>query len=281
MAIGEGSAVSLRYKFYSSGTMTAGPEPTPTTAPGASDAQVLRYTQTNLNLAVNNTTSQEIIPSRQLRSSRRTSRHVAGTITGELSPGTYFDFFEAVTRGTRASAGETGSLVAIPATGHVRRKLAIERYNLDLDLSRLYTECRLTRFRVHVPAEGNSTVEWSVMGRGRKSLTTSSAPYFSSPTDANALDVCNSLSGSMKFDGSQVGLVTGATINFTMNSEARNVLGQQFCPDILLGVANVSGSFTFLLDEADTGSTIFENETEVAVQLVLTNAATGGDSVTD
>ena len=260
--------------------MTAGTEADTSTDPGASDAQVLRYTQTNLNLAVNNTTSQEIIPSRQLRSSRRTSRHVAGTITGELSPGTYFDFFEAVCRGTRTSAGETGSLVAIPSTGHVRRKLAIERYNSDLDLSRLYTECRLTGFRLNVPAEGNSTIEWSVMGRGRKSLSTSSAPYFSSPTDANALDVCNSLSGSMKLDGSQVGLVTAATINFTMNSEAPNVLGQQFCPDILLGVANVSGSFTFLLDEADTGSTIFENETEVAVQLVLTNAATGGDSVT-
>src|ERR1044072_9536398 len=116
MAIGEGSAVSLRYKFYSSGTMTAGTEADTSTDPGASDAQLVRYTQTNLNLAVNNPTSQEISPSRQLRSSRRTSRHVAGTITGELSPGTYFDFFEAVTRGTRTSAGGNRLVRAVPTS---------------------------------------------------------------------------------------------------------------------------------------------------------------------
>src|SRR5689334_4657515 len=116
MAIAEGSAVSLRYKFYASGTMVAATEADVSTDPGASGAQVLRFTQTNINLATNSTTSQEIIPSRQLRSSRRTSRHVAGTITGELSPGTYFDFFEAALRGTRGAA-DTGSLVAIPSTG--------------------------------------------------------------------------------------------------------------------------------------------------------------------
>src|ERR1044072_76357 len=102
--IGEGSAVSLRYKFYSSGTITAGTEAHTTTAPRARP-----YPRPNSTLAATNPPSQELLRSRQLRSSRRTSRHVAGTITGELSPGTYFEFFEAVTRGTRASAGETGS----------------------------------------------------------------------------------------------------------------------------------------------------------------------------
>jgi hypothetical protein len=65
-----------------------------------------------------------------------------------------------------------------------------------------------------------------------------------------------------------------------MNSEAPQVLGQPFPADVLLGIANVNGTMTFLLDGADTASAIFEGETEVAVQLVLTNAASGGDSVT-
>jgi hypothetical protein len=276
MSIAEGSAVSLRYKAYSVGTMTAATEDT---APGATGGQVLRYTQSGLNLRVNSTKSAEILPSRQTRSSRRTSRRVEGSISGELSPGTYFDLFEAVLRGTRVT-GVSSSVVIAPASGHVKRKFMFERYNADLDISRKYTECRVTGFRINTPAEGNSTVEFMVMGRNRSTVSASSAPYLTAPTAATTSEVCNSLSGSITVAGVAVGLVTSIQIGATNSSEAPAVLGQQFPPDILLGSLDVSGSITFLLDSADTAATIFEAETEVAIVLTLTNATSGGDSVT-
>lgn len=282
MTIAEGSGVNLRYKFYASGAMVADTEADPATDPGTTGGQVLRYTQSSLNLRTNMTKSAEILPSRQVRSNRRTSRHVEGSITGELSPGTYFDFIEAVLRGTRVAATGplTGSSVLVPSSGHVRRKVAIERYNEDLDLSRLYTEMRVTGIKFTVPAEGISTVEIPFMGRNRHSLRTTAAPYFTAPDPATTTEVCNSLSGSFSIDGVRVGLVTAASINVTMNSEAPNVLGQQFCPDVLLGSTTVDGSLTFLLDDADSAADLFENETEFAISLVLTNATTGGDSIT-
>src|SRR5580765_2205885 len=152
MTIAEGSGVRLAYKFYTAGTMAPGTEAVSATDPGATGGQVLRYTQSSLNLKTTETKSAEILPSRQLRSSRRTSRHVEGSITGELSPGTYFDFMEAALRGTRA-AETTGFSVLAPATGAVRRKVLVERFNTDLDLARLYTEARVTGFKLTVPAQ--------------------------------------------------------------------------------------------------------------------------------
>lgn len=279
MTIAEGSGISLRYKYYSSGVMVSNTEADTASQPGVSGGQVLRYTQSSLNLRVNNTRSAEIVPSRQIRSSRRTSRRVEGSITGELSPGTYFDHIEAVLRGTRGAADE-GFLVIAPLTGHVRRKLMVERYNSDLDKSRLYTEMRATGFRVSVPAEGNSTIEIMFLGRNRRTVSAGSAPYLTGPTAATTTEVCNSLSGSISIDGTPIGLVTAATINVMNASEAPSVLGQAFPPDVLLGTTAVDGTLTFLLDDTDTAATLFENETEFALELVLTNATTGGDSVT-
>lgn len=279
MTIAEGSGVSLRYKFYTAGTMTANAEAVIATDPGGTGGQVLRYTQSSLNLRTNNTRSAELVPSRQVRSSRRTSRRVDGSVTGELSPATYFDFMEAVLRGTRAAATAGFSVIA-PATGHVRRKVAVERYHQDLDRSRVYTELRATGFRLQVPAEGNSTIELMFLGRNRVTRSGANAPYLTAPAAATVTEVCNSLSGSISIDGTAVGLVTAVTIAVENSSEAPAVLGQPFPPDVLLGTTNVTGSMTFLLDDADTAATIYENETEVSVVLVLTNATTGGDSIT-
>ncbi len=280
--IAEGSAVRLAYKAYASGAMATDTEADTATAPGATGAQSLRYTQSSLNLKTNMTKSAEILPSRQIRSNRRTSRHVEGSISGELSPSTYWDFMEAALRGTTAAATTplTGSSIIVPSSGHVRRLFAVERYNTDLDMSRLYTEMRVTGLKINVPAEGISTIEIPFMGRNRKTLKAGAAPYFTTPADATANEVCNSLSGSFSIDGTRIGLVTAASINVTMNSEAPNVLGQEFCPDVLLGSTTVDGNLTFLLDDQDEAGGLFEAETEFAVQLVLTNATTGGDSIT-
>jgi hypothetical protein len=174
----------------------------------------------------------------------------------------------------------TGASIIVPATGHVRRKLLIERYNSDLDLSRIYTEMRVCGARFSIPAEGNVTVEMPFMGRNRVTSKGADAPYLVAPAAATTSEVCNTLSGSVSVDGVRVGLITAASINVNIANEAPAVLGQPFPPDILMGTADVSGQFTFLLDDDDTASVIFEQETEVAVQLVMTNATTGGDSIT-
>lgn len=105
MAIAQGVLANIAYKAYASGAMTANAEDL---APPTSGAQFLRRVSSNLNLKKNTYKSNEIRPDLQIASFRHGGRSVAGDIAGELSPGTWFDFFEAIHRDTRV-AGASAS----------------------------------------------------------------------------------------------------------------------------------------------------------------------------
>lgn len=352
MTIAEGSAATLRYKFYSSGTMDPDTIADRTSDPAATGGQVLRRVSASLNMRKNATRSQEILASRQVRSSRHTSQRVEGSISGELSPATYFDFIEAAHRDTAATfaakteadytsitadnatskltlgggapvtdglkvgdvitlsgcsvaannrnfviisfAGTSNREITVwpaptdmgadtafgltraglssmpPSTSHVSRKVLFERNNSDLDISRVYDECRVTGYRISMPAEGNATIEVMVMGRDRATLTGGSAPFFASPTAETSTDVVNTLEGVVYLNGSRIGLITSLQINASLNADAPRALGCTFPPDILLGTLDVNGEVGFLLDDTDTAATLFENETEVGLIALLT-----------
>jgi hypothetical protein len=277
--IAEGSSARFVLKEYATGTMVSNTEADIATAPGATGGQLLRRVSAQINLTANSTKSNEILPSKQVRSYRQTSRSVSGSLSGELSPGTYFIIFSAVLRGTPV-AETVGASVLAPKTGFTRRKFALERYNEDVDKSRLYTELRWTGFRLTVPAEGNATVSFDLLGRNRKTLKDGAAPYFTAPADATATEVCNSLSGVVKRNGAAIGTITSFDATVTTNPEAPKVLGQPFTPDILLGTLNASGSVSFLLDDTDAASAAYEAEDEMSFEVTLTNAVTAGESVT-
>lgn len=364
MALAEGSAIRFAYKFYSSGTMATNAEADTSTDPGASGGQILRRVSASLNLQKNVTRSQEILASRQVRSARHTSRRVGGSINGELSPGTYFDFIEAAHRDTAAalvagSLDETdltsvaadnatskftfaggdpvalglriggvivfanlsatanngvkfmvtgfggtsnrevsvypaptdmtadtaftlttpGLSTIIPASGHVRRKVAIERYDQDLDRCRLYTETRVTGYQIGVPAEGDATFVANFLGRNRKTFKGADAPYFTSPSAATTTEVVNSLNGVLLIDGTAVGVVTGINITLTMPADAPIVVGQPFTPDVLLGTADVTGDFTALVDDGDAVQEAYENETEIHLLVMLTSGGPTSDVI--
>ncbi len=352
MTIAEGSAATLRYKFYTSGTMAAAAIADRSSDPGSSGGQLLRRVSAALNLRANATGSQEILPSRQTRSNRQTRRWVEGPVSGELSPGTYFDFQEAAHRDTGttfAAKSQTdytslaadnatskltlgggnpvtdglkvGDIITIsgasvagnnrhflvlafggtsnreitvypaptdmaadtsfglarpglasapPSSSHVKRKVLFERYNEDTDKSRIYEECRITGYRLNMPAEGNATFEFNVMGRNRATLSAGSAPFFAAPAAITDGNVVNTLNGAVYLGGTKIGLVTSINVTASLAADAPAVLGQAFPPDILLGTFSAQVELGFLLDDADTAASIYENETEVTVIALLT-----------
>lgn len=105
MAVSQGVLANIAYKAYASGAMTANSEDL---APPTSGAQYLRRVSSTLDLKIASYKATEIRPDMQIASFRHGGRSVAGDIAGELSPGTYFDFFEAVHMDTRV-AGATAS----------------------------------------------------------------------------------------------------------------------------------------------------------------------------
>lgn len=351
MSLAEGVSQSLRYKSYSTGAITANSEPLASSDPGATGGQILRRVATTLSLAKNTYESAEIRTDRQRADFRHGTRHVQGNITGELSPASYFDFFEAVHRDTKVSAvtltesdltsatgsnsGSTwtfgggdpvalglhvgdiirftnlsvsaddnvnflitgfsggsnrvvavtpaptdqtadvaftltrpGCTTIVPTSGHVSRKFGIEHYAADLDLTRLFTECRATSYRLSMPATGMSTCEFGFMGRDMQILTGASAPFFTAPTAALTTGLCASVNGALLVAGTSLGVVTGVDLTMDLSPTAADVLGQNFPGEIFLGRAAVSGTVTAYFDSA-TLINDFVNETEVSLQVLL------------
>lgn len=106
MAIATGVAKSLRFKK----------ETTWNTAAGASSAQLLRRVTSDINLTKQSYQSQEIRDDYQIADFRHGPRSVTGTINGELSPGTYQQFFAAAMRQAWQTAATTGALANVTAT---------------------------------------------------------------------------------------------------------------------------------------------------------------------
>lgn len=355
MSIAEGVQAQVTYKAYASGAITAGTLATSSSDLGATTAQVLRRVSSSLKLAKDTYQSSEIRADRQIADFRHGKKSVTGSISGEFSPATYFDFIEAALRGTKAAAisssqsdftsvaadhssstfifgggnpvtkgfrvgmvlrfanlseptnnatnyvitgfggssnrtvsvypapttmtadsaftvASIGKSIFMPSSSFVSRKFGFEHYFNDLDIGHLFTECRVGGFKIHLPASGMSTIEIPVMGRDMELYSSASAPFFTSPTAANANGIFQAVNGLLQVGGSTVGVVTGLSIDLNLSPTADAVVGQNFVPEIHLGKANVTGQITAMLQD-NTLITDFKNESEISILAYLTTTS--------
>lgn len=356
MSLAEGVQGRIAYKAYSTGAITSNTQPTSSADPdGSSGGQILRRVSSSLKLAKDTYQSQEIRSDRQIADFRHGIKRVTGSISGEFSPATYWDFIEAACRGTKASAitaGPTdftsvaadngtstfilaggnpvtkgfrvgdimrltlmsdndnnsknflitgfsggnsrtiavypapdtqtadttftmatvGKTVSVPSSSFVSRKFGVEIYNQDLDIYRLFTECRVGGFNIQLPATGLSTIEFPMMGRDMETGSGGSAPFFVSPTAAGTTGIFAAVNGLLRVGGAAVGVVTGLNIQMNLNPSSDAVVGQNFVPEIFLGRANVTGQVTAMF-ESLTLINDFKNETEVDLLAYLTTTS--------
>lgn len=355
MPLSEGVSQTIAVKAYASGLITAGTEAVSTSDLVNSGAKYLRRVGSTLSLKKATYQSAEIRSDRQISDFRHGGRSVSGSITGELSPGTYFDFIEAVHRDTKAAtltlsqsqltsvtashSGSTftfaggdpvalglciGSVIRftnlsvtadnaqnflitgisgtsnrilavspaptdqtldssftltrpgvtsiVPLTGHVSRKFGIESYGSDIDISRLFTECRASMYRVTAPSTGMVTTEFGFMGRDMEVYTAGAAPWFQGVTAASTTGIVSAVNGSLFVAGASTGVVTGLDFTCDLAPTAATVLGQNFAAEIFLGRANITGTVTAYFDSA-TMVNDFLNETEVSLQVLMTTTS--------
>lgn len=178
---------------------------------------------------------------------------------------------DTMTLDTGFSLTTVGKSVMIPESSHVSRKFAFEIYNTEsgVDTYRMFTECRVGGFNLSLPATGMSTIEIPVMGRDMETASGGSAPFFSSPTAATSTGLLAAVNGLLRVGGVNIGVVTGATVNYQMEMTGPAVVGQSYVPEIFLGRSRVSGSLTAFFEDM-TLVNYFKNETEVEVLLYLT-----------
>ena len=104
MSLGEGVSARVAYKAYATGAISSNSQPVSATDPAATGGQILRRTSCSLSLSKDTYQSAEARIDRQIGDYRHGTKRVQGSISGELSPGTYWDFVEAVLRGTETAA---------------------------------------------------------------------------------------------------------------------------------------------------------------------------------
>lgn len=166
-----------------------------------------------------------------------------------------------------------GQSVTVPSSSHVSRKVAVEIWNEDVDIARLFTELRLSGFNVQLPATGMATVDFTMMGRNMLDLGGSSspsdAPFFSSPTAETTTGILAAVNGLLRIGGSTVAVVTAANIQMDLAGSSEPVVGSDLVPEIFLGRANVTGQLTAFFENRDLIQS-FVNEEEIELLVYLT-----------
>ncbi len=173
------------------------------------------------------------------------------------------------TADTEFDVTTVGQSVVVPSSGHVSRKVAVEVYNEDVDIARLFTENRVSGFNVQLPATGMSTVTFNVMGRNMEIYEDSAAPFFTSPTAETSTGILAAVNGLLRVSGSTVAVVTAANIQLDLAASSDAVVGSNLVPEIFLGRANVTGQMTAFFDNPDLIND-FINETEIELLIYLT-----------
>jgi hypothetical protein len=178
------------------------------------------------------------------------------------------------TADTSFTVASVGRMLTVPSTGHVSRKVAIEIYNEDVDVARLFTECRVGGFNIQLPATGMSTVDFEMMGRDMVLFEAGDAPFFGSPAAATTTGLLAAVNGLLRIGGQTVAVITGASVQMQLSPSADPVVGSNLVPEIFLGRANVTGQLTAFFDSPDLiESFIDEDEIELMLYLTTSSAA--------
>jgi hypothetical protein len=169
----------------------------------------------------------------------------------------------------------TGSVLSIPSTGHVRRKVAVEIYNEDIDIARLFTECRVGGFNAQMPATGMSTIEFNFTGRNMELYEDTAAPFFTNPTGESTTGLLAGVNGLLRICGETVAVVTALNIQNAITLTGDPVVGSNLVPEIFAGRNVVTGQMTAFFENADLIND-FVNESEIDVLAYFTTASAPG-----
>lgn len=231
--------------------------------------QVLRRVSSTLALTKDVFTSNEVRPDQQISDMRHGVKRVGGQISGELSKATYDDFIAAALRSTWSSDEVVN--------GVLQPSFSIEQIYPDLDISEVFTGCRVGEMSVSLPPTGMATITFGFQGQNMTTASSTSSPVFVSPSPATTTSVMSSVNGSMNIDGVGSTIVTGLDFSLTNNLNSTPVVGSTIVPNIFYGRSVVTGNVSAYFDST-TLLNAFINES--IVKLAVTMTGTDNTSLT-
>lgn len=324
-------------------------------AASGSGGQELRRTTSTINLTKEAYQSAEIRSDQQIADYRHGPRQVTGTVSGEVSPGTYKDFLGSVLRqdftavtslssaaltlvastgvitfqtGNPLTAGikigmvvrlagaglnaanvaknllvlavsasamtvapingvalanestsVTGVTVSIPGkvsyvpeSSQTHDYYTIEHWFSDISQSEVFSDVNITNAAVSIAATGLSTINFPVVGLN---IATNTSQVLTTPSAISTTGAVAGANGLMYVAGQAVAVITSIDFDINGNTVAADaVVGSNARPDVFQGTVNVTGNMSVYFTDA-TFRDYFINETEVAVNVVLTTSSAG------
>lgn len=165
-----------------------------------------------------------------------------------------------------------GKKAWIPTTGHTNDYYTFEEWYSDAVRSHVYPDLQIGMLDVAVPATGNVTAAFGLVGLGGK--TESGTQSLTSPTAATSTNVMSSVAGAVYVGGVRYTNITSFSLKIDgqVNPGEANI-GSNTVGDVYRGRIKVSGSFSFVYD-ADTLGANFLDETATSLIAVLADART-------
>ncbi len=165
-----------------------------------------------------------------------------------------------------------GRSVFMPSSSHVKRKFALEVYNGDGDIARLFTEGRFAGFDFSIAPNQDAQINFTGMWRNRVVYDGADAPFFTAPTAETTTDIISSMDGLLRIDGETVAICTGLSFNFNRAPSAPAQINRAgLTAGVLLANMVGTGEFTvFLQDRVFLDA--FDEGTEMELIAYLPNS---------
>lgn len=177
---------------------------------------------------------------------------------------------------TTLAATATGTITVLKklktATTPTRYSYTVEQYDEDADLSELFLGCRIVGVDLSCRPNEMAKLTTRMLGMDRTALTTSTSPWFSSPSVTTGLGLIAD-DAAILYNGSVVATFTSFDLSFNIGAQTQPVLGSFVSPDIFDNVLTVSGSIAGLRSDF-SNLTLYDAETEFAVAIKLQELAT-------
>jgi hypothetical protein len=248
-------------------------ETTFNTAPTATGAKQFRLNAgSGLRIARAAVESNEVRSDGQSGMARLGSRSVNGTLTGDLSAGTFDDLFAAVLRGNWSGTTLT------PSIPPVARSFTIETHEQDIDVSERFTGCRITGMSFRMNPDEMAVVEFSVIGADMSVLSGASAPFFTSPTLGTSPGLVATLGAITEGGVARVDF-TALDFSVELGGATQPVIGSLVTPDVFTNQMRIAGTLAALRSDA-VRQQAFLAETEFGLAITLSEPSPSTASIT-
>lgn len=165
--------------------------------------------------------------------------------------------------------------------GQTQRSYTIEQRYPDVDMSELFTGCRIGSCAISIKPNGMVTVNWGILGKDGNLLSGANSPYFAAPDAAYATGIFAGVNGSMRLGipgvaESEAAIVTSVDMTIDNGLQSEGVIGASTAPDVFYGPLTVKGSMSvYLSDRTVFDAFLLEQDMTLVIQLDLPGGVAG------